>query len=51
MANFIFDIPNKASRINQTFLNHTYNVLVRYLYFMKNVIVIILKLKSYIFCI
>ena len=49
MANFIFDIPNKASRINQAFLNHTYNVLVRYLYFMKNVIVIILKLNPIYF--
>ena len=49
MANFILDIPNKASRINQAFLNHTYNVLVRWIYFMKNVIVIILKLNPIYF--
>ena len=51
MVLFIFDIPNKASRINQAFLNHTYNVLLRWLYFMKNVIIIILKLnpKYFIF--
>lgn len=45
MVLFIFDIPNKVSRINQAYLNHTYNVLIRWLYFMKNVIIIILKLN------
>lgn len=44
-VNFILDIPNKLSRINQAFLKHTYNTLIKWLYFMKNVITIMLKLN------
>ena len=49
MTNFILDIPNKASRINQAFLQHTYNVLIRWIYFMKNIITIVLKLNPIYF--
>ncbi len=42
---FMLDIPNKTSRISQAFLQHTYNVLIRWIYYMKNIITIILKLN------
>ena len=37
MYNFIIDIPNKIENINQAFLRHTYNVLIKWIYFMKNI--------------
>ena len=49
MFNFMLNIPNKLFNIMKAFLYHTYKAIIKWLYFLKNIMMILLKLNPIYF--